>query len=127
METESALCHLTQRLFLRPFLNSYPVNRTHRSRPIRTVLAVDQNGETVGIGDDLQKTHDIFPFRMPGFHEDVFTGEAGLLEFIPVGMKRAQVDDRFDAQTLEVLHPGVSRLGASIQGVADFVEVGDAL
>ena len=41
--------------------------------------------ESVGIGDDLKKPNNLFVLRVPGLHVDVFIGEPGRSDPLPVG------------------------------------------
>ena len=99
MKPETTLSHFIYGVFFAPASHGHAIEGAHGSRAIGPVLAVDEDRRAFWIGGDLQKPRGFFLLGMPRLHVDVFIRKARIVDFMPVRVEGAQIDDGFNPKS----------------------------
>jgi hypothetical protein len=123
MESEVPIDHLVRGGLLVPSANRYPVNGTHKSRPVRTVFTVYEYRDFGIIGNNIQKLFNFVYFNILGLKSNMLMSDISITYLIAVRMDRAEIDNRLDSHLLKLLNTFRHRLSSAIQILSNLVKI----
>ena len=123
--TVAAVLHLGDRIFDLPVLAQDAIERAHRARAVRTVLAMDKYRDGVRVIHDREECLDLFDLGIPGCDLNPLRRKREATDLVRIRMVVAQIDDRLHAKRDEIGHPLRRRLGAPVELRVNAVQVGE--